>query len=185
MDSDLVTRAQQGDQQSFTALAHDAWERLYQLALRILRDEDMAEEAAEEALVTIWRKLPSVREPSRFEAWSYRLLVNTCASVARRRGRQRREISGHIRSEPGAPDAFDAVVDRDELERGFRRLSVDQRAVLVLHHYLDMPVERVAEVLDIPVGTVKSRLHRALAQMRIALRANLSPRSTAYREASR
>jgi len=185
MDSDLVTRAQEGDQQSFTALAHDAWGRLYQLALRILRDEDMAEEAAEEALVTIWRKLPSLREPSRFEAWSYRLLVNTCASVARRRGRQRREISGDMGRPPSAPDAFDAVIDRDELERGFRRLSVDQRAVLVLHHYLDMPVETVADVLGVPVGTVKSRVYRALAQMRIALDVDRQPRPTAYREASR
>jgi RNA polymerase sigma-70 factor (ECF subfamily) len=113
------------------------------------------------------------------------VLVNTCAGVARRRGRQRYEIRGNAACEPSVPDAFAAIIDRDELERGFRRLSVDHRAVLVLHHYLDMPVERVAEVLEIPEGTVKSRVHRALAQMRIALDVDRPRRPATYREASR
>ncbi len=185
MDDNLVMRAQQGDQQAFAVLAEDTWGRLYQLALRILRDPDIAEEAAEQALVTIWRKLPGLRDPSRFEAWSYRLVVNTCNSVARQQGRRRPEIGWIPGREPTAPETLGAVIDRDELERGFRRLPVDQRAVLVMHHYLDMPVEAVADVLDVPVGTVKSRLHRAIKRMRIALRADTPIPETSPSEASR
>lgn len=185
MDTNLVVRAQQGDHYAFAVLAEDTWARLYQLALRILRDPDTAEEAAEQALVTIWRKLPGLRDPSRFDAWSYRVVVNTCNSVARQRGRRGPEIGWIPGREPTAPETLGAVIDRDELERGFSRLPVDQRAVLVMHHYLDMPVEAVADVLGVPVGTVKSRLHRALKRMRIALHADAPIPQTSPIEPSR
>jgi RNA polymerase sigma-70 factor (ECF subfamily) len=173
MDTTLVVRAQAGDQEAFTALADESWDRLYQLALRILRDATLAEDATQQAVLSIWRKLPQLREQARFEAWTYRLLVNACASEARRTRRRLPEITGLAAPHPVAPDGFGAVVDRDQLERGFRTLSVDQRAVLVLHHYLDLPVDAIAETLALKPGTVKSRLHRGLEEVRRAMVADM------------
>lgn len=172
MDIDLVITAQRGDQAAFATLAGDAWGRLYQLAYRVLRDEARAEDAAQRAVVDIWRNLPGLREPARFEAWSYRLLVNACRQELRdtRRASRVTEIWAGAME---APDSYSPVADRDLIERGFRRLSLDQRVVLVMHHYLDMPLEAVADTLGIPVGTAKSRVHRALAQMRLALHADM------------
>lgn len=172
MDINLVVIAQRGDTTAFATLAGDAWPRLYQVAFRMLRDQGVAEDATQRAVVDIWRSLPQLRDPARFEAWSYRLLVNACRQELRgaRRASRVTEIGAHPAS---ASDSCGAVVDRDLLERGFRRLSLDQRAVLVMHHYLDMPLEEVAATLGIPVGTAKSRIHRVLAQMRIALHADM------------
>mgnify|MGYP001812456334 CR=1 FL=1 len=88
---------------------------------------------------------------------------------------------------PVAPDEYRRVADRDQLERGFRQLSFDHRVVLVLHHYLGMPMDEVARVLETPLGTVKSRMHRALEQMRRALEADAAPgpRPPAYQEVTR
>ena len=170
MDADLVVRAQQGDEQAFALLAGHLYGQLQHIALRILRDPDLARDASQQAALDMWRHLPSLRDPARFEAWAYRLLVNACKREARR---QRRPA-------PAAPplpvgDGFGAIIDRDQLERGFRRLTVDQRTVLVLHHYGGLTVEMIAQVLDVPVGTVKSRMHRALVEMRLALHADRPP----------
>jgi RNA polymerase sigma-70 factor (ECF subfamily) len=185
MDANLVVRAQAGDEGAFTTLAGESWDRLYQLALRILRDESLAEDAAQQAVVSMWRKLPQLRDPVRFEAWTYRLLVNACASQARRTRRRLPEITGLTVPHPVAPDGYGAIVDRDQLDRAFRRLSVDQRAVLVLHHYLDMPVDAIAEVLALAPGTVKSRLHRGLVQVRRAMVADMPRPQPAPQEVAR
>ncbi len=153
MDTDLVTRAQHGDEEAFASLAVAAGDRLHAVAHRILRDLDLAEDATQQALLAIWRDLPQLRDPARFDAWSYRLLVRACYAE----GRKERTWSPHLRlldsHEPMQADGTSAVVDRDQLERGFRRLSIDHRAVVVLHHYLDWPLDRVADVLGIPAGT--------------------------------
>ena len=182
MDTDLVMRAQRGDEEAFASLAVAASGRLHALAHRILRETDLAEDATQQALLTIWRNLPQLRDPARFDAWSYRLLVRACYAE----GRRTRKWAPNLRllpaDGPQSADALSSVVDRDQLERGFRRLSIDHRAVVVLHHYLDMPLEAVAETLGVPLGTVRSRLLHAMRGLRAALDADARP---AAQEASR
>jgi RNA polymerase sigma-70 factor (ECF subfamily) len=175
MDTNLVTRAQHGDEQAFASLAVACGDRLHAVAHRILRDTDLAEDATQQALLSIWRDLPTLRDPARFDAWSYRLLVRACYAE----GRRTRQWSPNLRlvpaDEPAGSDALSSVVDRDQLERGFRRLSIDHRVVVVLHHYLDMPLEGVAETLGVPLGTVRSRLLHAMRGLRAALDADARP----------
>lgn len=172
MDTDLVIRAQRGDEQAFASLAVAMGDRLHAVAHRILRDLDLAEDATQQALLSIWRDLPQLRDPERFDAWSYRLLVRACYAE----GRRSRQWTPNLRllptHEPMQADGSIAVVDRDQLERGFRRLSVDHRAVVVLHHYLDWPLERIADTLGVPIGTARSRLHYAMRGLRAALDAD-------------
>jgi RNA polymerase sigma-70 factor, ECF subfamily len=175
MDTNLVTRAQHGDQQAFASLAVAAGNRLHAVAYRILRDTDLAEDATQQALLAIWRDLPQLRDPARFDAWSYRLLVRACYAEARRTRRTPPNLHLLTADEPMAGDGLDSVVDRDQLERGFRRLSIDHRAVVVLHHYLDLPLDQVAETLGLPAGTVRSRLHHAMRGLRAALDADARP----------
>jgi RNA polymerase sigma-70 factor, ECF subfamily len=170
----VVVRAQRGDQVAFTSLATAAWPRLNSLAHGILRDRELAEDATQQALLTAWRELPKLRDADRFDAWTYRLLVNACYAEGRKARRWMPNVGGPI-DEPTIPDATDGVADRDQLERAFRRLSVDQRAVVVLHHYLDLTLEQVSEALGIPMGTVRSRLHRAMQALRSALEADARP----------
>jgi RNA polymerase sigma-70 factor (ECF subfamily) len=175
VDPDLVVRAQGGDEEAFATLAVVIGGRLNAVAHRILREVDLAEDATQQALLSIWRDLPGLRDPGRFEAWCYRVVVRACYS----QGRASRQWAPDLRLLPSdgavAPDAFGSIVDRDQLERAFRRLSVDHRAVVVLHHYLDLPLESIAEMLDIPIGTVRSRLHHAMRGMRAALEADARP----------
>jgi RNA polymerase sigma-70 factor (ECF subfamily) len=175
VDSDLIGRAQHGDEEAFASLAVAVGDRLHAVAHRILRDTDLAEDATQQALMAIWRDLPRLRDRTRFEAWSYRLLVRACYAEARRSRRWSPTIRLLPAPEPDETDGLSSVVDRDQLERGFRRLSVDHRAVVVLHHYLDLPLDRVAEILGVPVGTVRSRLHHAMRGLRAALEADARP----------
>ena len=172
MDPDLVIRAQHGDEEAFASLAVACGDRLHAVAHRILRDVELAEDATQQALLTIWRTLPQLRDPARFEAWSYRLLVNACYEEGRRTRARRPTVPVLHGQDPSAGDAFGGVIDRDQLERGFRRLSVEHRAVLVLHQFLDLSIDEVAETLGIPAGTVRSRLHHAMRGLRAALEAD-------------
>jgi RNA polymerase sigma-70 factor (ECF subfamily) len=171
MDTELVRSAQNGDKGAFTSLAAAMADRFLAASHRILRDISLAEDATQQALLSIWRDLPQLRDPARFEAWSYRLLVRACYAEARTR-RWAPNLRLLPADEPMAADTLSEVVDRDQLERGFRRLSLDHRTVVVLHHYLDLPLERVAETLGIPVGTAASRLHYAMRGLRAALDAD-------------
>ena len=182
MDTDLVTRAQRGDEEAFASLAVAAGDRLHAVAHRILRDLDLAEDATQQALLAIWRDLPQLRDPARFDAWSYRLLVRACYAEGRRERRWSPGLRLVTANEPMQPDGSGTVIDRDQLERGFRRLSIEHRAVVVLHHYLDWPLERVADALGIPPGTARSRLHHAMRGLRAALDADARPPA---REAAR
>ena len=182
MDASLVIRAQHGDEGAFTSLAVAVGDRLHAVAHRILRDTDLAEDATQQALLNVWRDLPQLRDPARFEAWSYRLLVRACYAEARRERRYAPNLRLLPTDEPMLADGTNLVVDRDQLERGFKRLSVDHRAVVVLHHYLDFSLEEVAEALGVPIGTVRSRLHYAMRGLRAALDADARP---APREAAR
>ena len=174
MDAELIGRAQHGDEEAFASLAVAAGDRLHAVAHRILRDIEHAEDATQQALLAIWRDLPQLRDPTRFDAWSYRLLVRACYAEGRR-ARQWTPNLHILPTDMPAREALSAVVDRDQLERGFRRLSIDHRAVVVLHHYLELPLDGVAEVLGIPIGTVRSRLHHAMRGLRAALEADARP----------
>jgi RNA polymerase sigma-70 factor, ECF subfamily len=177
MDTKLVTRAQRGDEEAFTSLAVAVGDRLHAVAHRILRDTDLAEDATQQALLNIWRDLPQLRDPARFDAWSYRLLVRACYAEGRRTRRWDPNLRLLPADEPMAADGTSLVIDRDQIERGFRRLSVEHRAVVVLHHYLDLPLSEVAEVIGAPEGTVRSRLHYAMQGLRAALDADARPAS--------
>ena len=175
MDTDLVVRAQRGDKGAFALLASEIANRFLAVARRILRDLDLAEDATQQALVALWRDLPQLRDPARFEAWSYRLLVRACYAEGRKERRWAPNLQLLPVDEPAVDDGLSSVIDRDQLEHGFRRLSIDQRTVVVLHHYLDLPLERVAEIIGIPSGTAHSQLHYAMRALRAALDADLRP----------
>ena len=174
MQRDVVVRAQGGDHDAFAALAGAAISRLDAAAWLILRDVEQAKDAVQNALVRAWRDLPTLRDPDAFDAWLHRLLVRACIDEARRLRRHRVdvELTDISAAPPSIPGYESAIADRDALERGFLRLTPEMRAVVVLHHYLDLPLPAVAATLGIPVGTAKSRLHRALGLMRSALDAD-------------
>lgn len=173
MQRDLVMRAQGGDIEAFSALTAGCTGRFYAVARLILRDDDRASDAVQDALLQAWLDLRGLRDPDRFDAWAHRLLVRACYRAARReRGRSVVEIHISPLHEPTTPDAQRSLAIHDQLERGFRRLSPDQRAAIVLHHYLGFSLAEAAEVLDIPLGTMQSRLSRATQAMRAALEAD-------------
>ena len=174
MQRDLVERARRGDHDAFAELAGAAISRLDSAAWLILRDPDQAKDAVQNALLRAWRDLPTLRDPDRFDAWLHRLLVRTCIDEARRLRRHRFDVELtdlHLAAEATA-GLESTIADRDQLERGFLRLEPEMRAVIVLHHYLDLPLPSVADTLGIPLGTAKSRLHRALGLLRAAIDAD-------------
>jgi RNA polymerase sigma-70 factor (ECF subfamily) len=173
MDSRLVARAQGGDEAAFALLTDQLVGRFQRVAFAILRDPDLAADATQAGLVRIWQKLPRLRDPDRFEAWAHKLLVHACYAEAKRS--RRPDVIVALATEPAVPDGLDVIIRRDQLDRGFARLTLEQRAVIVLRIYLDLPVEVVAEALDIPVGTVKSRLYRAVSALRASLEADSRP----------
>jgi RNA polymerase sigma-70 factor (ECF subfamily) len=172
---DVVERAMRGDHDAFGMLVSLTSDRMYAIATRILRDTHLAEDALQSSLITAWRELPRLRDPDRFEAWVRRLLVHACYAEARRR----RQWAGNVRVLPvdGPADRDDivSVNDRDALDRAFRRLTVEQRAVVVLHHHVGLPLVEIAETLGIPPGTARSRLHYATRLLRSSIEADAAP----------
>lgn len=168
----ILERARQGDEEAFGALVGEVGDRCIFIAHRILRDANLAEDAVQVALVHVWRDLPALRDLDRFDAWLHRILVNACYTEARR---GRHFAAGVVLLDtdgPPAVDEFLTVHDRDQLDRGFRRLAPEQRAVLVFHHALGLTMPEVADHLGIPLGTAKSRLYYATAAIRAALEAD-------------
>jgi RNA polymerase sigma-70 factor, ECF subfamily len=176
MQRDLVVRAQGGDITAFSVLTAGITDRLFAAARLILRHDEQAADAVQDALLQAWLDLRGLRDPERFEAWLHRLLVRACYRAAkRRRAREIGEIRLAVTEDPVTPDAQRSIAVHDQLERGFRRLSTEQRAVIVLHHYLGLSLAESAEVLAIPLGTMQSRLSRAIGVMRAALEADERP----------
>ena len=172
MERQLVELAQGGDEEAFHVLASRVGDRLFGLAHHILRDQDAAEDAAQQALLDIWRNLPRLNDPDRFDAWSYRIVVRAAYAEAARR---RRWVVTPFRlasSQAVERDCTGAAADRDQLSRGFQRLSVEHRAVVALKYFSDRTDDQIAEILEIPVGTVRSRLHHSLRQLRAGLEAD-------------
>ena len=172
---ETVERAMRGDREAFGMLVNLTSDRMYAIAMRILRDSHLAEDALQGSLITAWRELPRLRDPDRFEAWIRRLLVHACYAEARRR----KAWAGNVRVLPvdGPADADEllSVNDRDALDRAFRRLTVEQRAVFVLHHHVGLPLVEIADTLGIPPGTARSRLHYAIRLLRSAIEADMEP----------
>ena len=165
----LVERARKGDHDAFAELARGAIVRLDRAARLILRDPELARDAVQDGLIRAWRDMPGLRDPDAFDGWLHRLTVNACLDLARRRRRRPIEVELSPIHHPTIADASSVVARRDLVENVLRSLDPDGRAIVVLHYYLGMPLPEVAATLSIPVGTVKSRLHRALGTMRIAI----------------
>ena len=161
-----------GDADAFGALAARSIERMAGTAGLVLRDRDAADDAVQEALVRAWRDLPGLRDPDRFEAWLYRIVVRACHDQLRRRRRERLSHQKALEGRPGATDAIRSVADRDELVTALGRLSAEQRTAVVLHYYVGLSHRQVAQVLGEPVGTVKARLSRSLDYLQAALAAD-------------
>ncbi len=168
----LVDQAKGGDREAFDALARVVGDRCMAIAFRILRDADQADDAVQAALIMAWRELRTLRDPERFEPWLHRILTNECYAEARRRRRWSTQV--RLLSMPGQLDSgeFAAINDRDQIDRAFRRLTIEQRSVLVFHHYVGLPLPEVADRLGIPLGTAKSRLHHATNALRASLEAD-------------
>ncbi len=172
MDRDLVEAAQRGDQSAFVDLVRLRGGRFLAIAHRILRDVDRAEDALQDALVIAWRDLPSLRDPDRFDAWFHRVLTHVCIAEAARERKRITNLFVLPMDGPAAPDELLSVADRDQLDRGFRRLKPEERAILVLRHFVGYGPSEIADILGIPAGTIRSRLHHAHNAMRAALEAD-------------
>ena len=172
MRTRLVERAREGDDVAFAELVDLDGSRCYAVAYRILRDGERARDAVQQAFLLAWRDLPRLRDPERFDVWLHRLLVNACYEEARRYRRWSVHVRPLLVDGPGEADSSVRVADRDVLERAFKRLTPEHRAVFVLHHHAGLPLDAVADVVGVPVGTVKSRLFRATRILRAAILAD-------------
>jgi RNA polymerase sigma-70 factor, ECF subfamily len=171
MSAEEVERAMRGDHDAFATLIAASANRLYALATLILRDTDRAQDATQEAIVHAWRQLPQLRDPDRFEAWLRRLLVNACYDEGRRL-RRRAEVSLLHLDGRQVADPAPGLAETDRIERAFRRLPIEQRTALVLQHHVGLSHTDIAKTLDIPIGTVKSRIRYGTAAMRSSLEAD-------------
>ena len=176
MQRDLVERAQRGDREAFGALAEQSIGHLYDVAQLMLRDSDLAKDAVQEALILTWRDIRALRDPDRFTAWLHRILVRCVYRAATQERRQTAVRALDGMADAVLPDSSRELEDRDQVDRGFRRLKPELRAALVVHHYLGLTYEEAGEVLGVPAGTVKSRLNRATAAMRAELDAEARSR---------
>jgi len=172
LERELVDRAKRGDEEAFDALARLVGDRCMAIASWILRDTDLAEDAVQATLVRAWRDLRSLRDPERFEPWLHRILTNECYAEARRQRRWSANVRVLAAANTAAREDVLTIHDRDQLDRAFRRLTIEQRTVLVFHHSVGLPLTEVAARLGIPLGTAKSRLHHATAALRASLEAD-------------
>ena len=173
MTRELVRRAIEGDHDAFSSLVDASVDRLYSVATLILRDPDRAQDAVQEALMSAWKDVRALRDPDAWDAWLHRITVWACYKAAKKE-RRRKTVELKVVPDPDraiASDAAAALANRDLIERQLNDLPVEHRAVIVLRFYLDLPLDEVGDILDIPVGTVKSRLHRALASLRESMAA--------------
>jgi len=172
---ELVARARRGDAAAFDALARLRIDHSYRLALAILRSETDARDAVQDTYLQAWRQLPGLRDTARFDAWLERILVNTCRMqlrhhrVVRLREIDVAEPSDFVTAASSDAPLDEHVADADLVRTALERLDGDQRSILVLHHVEDRPVAEIANVLGIPSGTLKWRLHAARAALQRAL----------------
>ena len=172
MRTRLVERAREGDDAAFSELVDLDGSLCYAIAFRILRDAERAQDAVQQAFLLAWRELPQLRDPERFGPWLNKLLVNACYDELRRHRRWSTRIRALPMDGPDGPDPMLTVVDRDTLDRAFARLTPQHRAVFVLHHHAGLPLNELAQIVGVPIGTVKSRLHHATRALRAAIAAD-------------
>jgi RNA polymerase sigma-70 factor (ECF subfamily) len=175
----VIEAARRGDRDAFARIVAVMTDPLFATAFRILRDVGLAEDAVQEAMVAAWRELPHLRDEDRFEAWLRRILVHACYAQARRRRRMSADVQLLPIDRQTSVDEAGAIAQRDALERAFRHLPVEQRAVFVLHHHLGVPLVEIASTLGIPEGTARSRLHYAVRALRDQLREPSGEEATA------
>lgn len=175
MDRKLVELAQAGDRDAFAGLVRAVGDRLYALAYRILRDPHAAQDAYQEAMLATWKQLPYLRDPERFEAWARRILVHACYAESRQQTRWTTNVRVLDLNEDVEGKSGHAIHDREQLELAFRDLSMEHRAVFVLHHHVGLPLVELASTLGIPAGTARSRLHYATQALRRALEVGERP----------
>ena len=171
MQRELVVKARDGDMDAYSDLVRLAHPRLFNVARLILRDSDRAQDAVQDALLLAWRHVRSLRNPDAWDAWLHRLTVRACYRVAKK-GRRQRQFEVNVDPDPATarvPDASTDVAEREWLMTELGQLDIDRRAVVVMHYYLDLTVDQVADILDIPRGTAASRLYRGLDQLRASL----------------
>jgi RNA polymerase sigma-70 factor (ECF subfamily) len=178
VERELVERAMQGDEEAFDELVGRIGDSMHSVARRILRDTTLAQDATQQALLEAWRHLPQLRDPDRFEAWAHRLLVNACYAEAHRERRHRGNLRLLQHDGGSTPDSTSRIATQDQLDRGFRRLTVEHRTVVVLVHYLGLSPTEAADRMGTPAGTARSRLHYALQELRSALEADARPVAT-------
>ena len=143
----------------------------YDLACAVLRDRAAAEDAVQEAAVRAWRAFPTLRDEGRARAWFLKIVLNQCRATMRTRWWRSHLLADRVEGVVPAPDAGAEL--RIDLERALRVLSREQRAVLFLTYQMDLPQEEIARILDVRLGTVKSRMHRAVARLRSSLPASM------------
>lgn len=181
---ELVELARRGDREAFSELVRSSIDRQYAIATLILRDGDRAQDAVQEALVSAWRDLRALRDPDAWESWLHRLTARACYRSASKE-RRRNLVELHMAPDPQVPAPVDlalSLAERDRMERVLGLLPIDQRTVMVLHFYLDLPLTQAATILDIPVGTAKSRLHYGLQALRRSMTDEPPVVATAFRE---
>jgi RNA polymerase sigma-70 factor (ECF subfamily) len=167
-------------QQAFMRLADRHLHRAYRMAGLILGNQHDAEDATQDALVRAWSASAALNSWDDFQAWFDRILVNVCRDRLRRRRIIRFIPMASEHDRPSA-DEFQQVIAGDELLRAMSGLDVDLRTVIVLRYWADLQVHEIATRVGVPDGTVKSRINRALAQMR----STIGEASTSREEGSR
>jgi RNA polymerase sigma-70 factor (ECF subfamily) len=177
LDQVLLELAAAGDADAFDALLRPRLDRLFRMAVAIMRSEHDARDATQEACVLAWRELPRLRDRDRFDSWLSQILVNSCRMLLRSKRRETiREISMDDPLRPSTQEqpAVTAEVDRlgetEAIQAAFGRLEPSDRSLLVLHYVEGRPLAEIAQVMGSPVGTIKWRLSNARAALEKALK---------------
>ena len=175
-DRALIRRYLEGDVDAFDELMRAHEDRVFGICLRMMKDRDQALDATQDVFLTVFRKADRYKEQAAFSTWLYRVSINMCYDHLRRRQRKRTEkLPDHLDpSDPRSGDDFDAVELRPDIESALAGISPEFRAAVVLVDLEGMSLDGAADTLDVPVGTVKSRLFRARKQLAQEL-GNLSP----------
>lgn len=181
----LIERAQRGDRSGFDQLVWKYQARAYQYAYRLTHDSDLASDIVADAFVRTYNALPNFRAQSAFTTWLYRIVTN-CYLDLRKKDRSRKSVSLdapvgddtdmtlQIESEDDGPDVVTERNARERLvQRALRRMPEYQQTMLTMFHVDNLSYEEIAEVLDLPIGTVKSRLNRARLSLREQLAENV------------
>ncbi len=170
-DENLILLSQSGDNDAFSQLVQKYSADAYRTAFMVLRDRDEVEDVVQESFLTCYRKIGSFRMESSFRTWLYRIVVNRCYDRLRKINRENealKKMSLHL--ENGGADSY-AIENKLDLREIILGLRPEHRLVLTLYYGMDFGVQKVAETLGIPVGTVKSRLNSARNMIRRSLTA--------------